>query len=126
MAVHFVVNVDVMELDVMLHCWVSIEHAKIILRYPRNLIMIHLFFLFFVKIKTCLSVSQKWSVTGGILLISHSYKLLVWAGKMAQYGKTLALRINDLSLIHRTQMEEGEEVVSDLHMSTVMCLVVKD
>lgn len=44
MAVHFVVNVDVMELDVMLHCWVSIEHAKIILRYPRNLIMIHLFF----------------------------------------------------------------------------------
>lgn len=88
--------------------------------------MIHFFFLFFVKIKTCLSVSQKWSVTGGILLISHSYKLLVWAGKMAQYGKTLALRINDLSLIHRTQMEEGEEVVSDLHMSTVMCLVVKD
>lgn len=71
-------------------------------------------------------MSQKWSVTGGILLISHSYKLLVWAGKMAQYGKTLALRINDLSLIHRTQMEEGEEVVSDLHMSTVMCLVVKD
>lgn len=41
MAGHFVVNVDVMELDVMLHCWVSIDHAKIILRYPCNLIMIH-------------------------------------------------------------------------------------
>lgn len=105
MAAHFVVNVDVMELDVMLHCWVSIEHAKIILRYPCNLIMIHFFFLFFVKIKSCLSMSQKWSLTSVTLLITNSYKLLVWAGKMAQHGKTLALRINDLSLIHRTQMK---------------------
>lgn len=71
-------------------------------------------------------MSQKWSLTSVTLLITNSYKLLVWAGKMAQHGKTLALRINDLSLIHRTQMKEGEEVFSGLHMSTVMCLAVKD
>lgn len=71
-------------------------------------------------------MSQKWSLTSVTLLITNSYKLLVWAGKMTQHGKTLALRINDLSLIHRTQMKEGEEVFSGLHMSTVMCLAVKD
>lgn len=71
-------------------------------------------------------MSQKWSLTSVTLLITNSYKLLVWAGKMAQHGKTLTLRINDLSLIHRTQMKEGEEVFSGLHMSTVMCLAVKD
>lgn len=40
---------------------------------------------------------------------------------MAQHGKIIALRINDLSLIHRAQMEESEEVFTGLHMSTVMC-----
>lgn len=41
---------------------------------------------------------------------------------MAQQGKILAIRINDLSLIHRAQMEESEEVFTGPHMSTVMCL----